>query len=304
MSKIDLRRVDLNLLPVFEVLMEERHVSRAAERLGRTQSAVSHALERLREQLKDPLLIRVGGAMTPTAYGLEIFDEIRPILRNIQRVLSTREGFASDTSDRTFSIVIPDFWAAAIAAFVRCIRIEAPSVVVAWSPPHERSLVDLANEQVDLVVAPSTLKAPEGVEAQSIGALSWGCFLRRGHPALDRWGAEAWQAYPHIVVNVGDRFPSPVQVASHPMGLSRRVGVYVPTFAAVPPLLADSDMIATLPRLALDEGGRGYGLQYRPPPFPIAPIDASLFWSARRTSDAATRWLIERLRPALVARIV
>jgi len=66
MNKIDLRRVDLNLLPVFEVLVEERHVSRAAERLGRTQSAVSHALERLRVQLGDPLLVRMGGVMVPT----------------------------------------------------------------------------------------------------------------------------------------------------------------------------------------------------------------------------------------------
>jgi DNA-binding transcriptional LysR family regulator len=304
MNKIDLRHVDLNLLPVFEVLMSECHVSRAAERLGRSQSAVSHALERLRAQLGDPLLVRVGGAMAPTVYGLEVFEEIRPILQNIQRVLSTRESFAPGISDRAFNIIVPDFWATSIAEFVQSAQKEAPRVVLAWSGLRENSLVDLANQQVDLVVAPSRPKAPEGIESQSIGGLSWGCFMRRGHPALDGWSVKAWQAHPHIVVTVGDRTPSPIQAASHLMGVSRRVGAFVPTFAAVAPLLAASDMIATLPRLTLDEGVRSYGLEYRPPPFQISPIDHSLFWSARRTSDAATRWLIDRLRPALVARIV
>jgi DNA-binding transcriptional LysR family regulator len=301
MNKIDLRGVDLNLLPVFQVLMEERHVSRAAERLGRTQSAASHALERLREQLNDPLLIRVGGAMEPTAYGLEVFDEIGPILQNIQRVLSTRESFAPQTSNRVFNIVVPDFWAPSVAAFIQTAQAEAPGVAVAWSGPRENSLLDLANQQVDLVVAPSRLKAPDGVESQSIGGLSWGCFMRKGHPALDAWGIEDWQAYPHIVVTVGDRLPSPIQVASLPSGVSRRVGVHVPTFAAVPPLLARSNMVATLPHLALGDGVVTYGLTSRAPPFLIAPIDHSLFWSARRARDAATRWLIDRLRPALIA---
>lgn len=299
MSKIDLRRVDLNLLPVFEVLMEECHVSRAAERLGRTQSAVSHALERLREQLSDPLLIRMGGAMAPTAYGLEVFAEVRPILQNIQRVLSTRDSFIPATSNRVFSIVVPDFWAPSLATFIQGVLAEAPHVVIAWSGPRENSLLDLANQQVDLVVVPSGLKAPDGVRSESIGGLTWGCFMRKGHPALETWGAEAWQAYPHVVVAVGDRLPSPIQSASDPSRMSRRVGAYVPTFAAVPPLLERSDLIATLPHLALGDGVRNYGLASKTPPFLIAPIDHSLFWSARRASDPATGWLLDRLRPAL-----
>src|ERR1043165_6952925 len=87
MNEIDLRRFDLNLLVVFEMLMLERGVTRAAERLGRTQSAVSHSLSRLREQLGDPLLVRGGRGMEPTAFALDLIDQARPILRSIQRVL-------------------------------------------------------------------------------------------------------------------------------------------------------------------------------------------------------------------------
>ena len=80
MNEIDLRRFDLNLLAVFEVLMRERSVTRAAERLGRTQSAVSHSLSRLRDQLGDPLLIKGGRRMEPTAFALEFIEQVRPLL--------------------------------------------------------------------------------------------------------------------------------------------------------------------------------------------------------------------------------
>ena len=88
MNEIDLRRFDLNLLVVFDVLMVERSVSRAAERLGRTQSAISHSLSRLRSQFGDPLLVKGGVRMQPTAFALDLIEQARPMLSGIQRALS------------------------------------------------------------------------------------------------------------------------------------------------------------------------------------------------------------------------
>jgi len=122
-----------------------------------------------------------------------VFEEIRPILRNVQRVLSTRESFTPATSDRVFHIVVADFWAPSIAAFIRRVQAEAPGVTFAWNRPRETSLLELANQQVDLIVAPSALKAPEGICSEAIGGLPWGCFMRNGHPAAEIWGAEAWR---------------------------------------------------------------------------------------------------------------
>ena len=102
MNEIDLRRFDLNLLIIFEVLMTERSVSRAAERLGRTQSAVSHSLSRLRGQLGDPLLIKAGVRMQPTAFALDLIEQTRPMLKGIQRVLSPRYVFEPAHSQRVF----------------------------------------------------------------------------------------------------------------------------------------------------------------------------------------------------------
>src|ERR1700681_2753321 len=109
MNKIDLRRFDLNLLVVFEVLMTERNVTRAAERLGRTQSAVSHSLSRLRSQLGDPLLIKGGVRMQPTAFAVDLMEEARPMLRGIERVLSPRHVFDPACSQRVFRLAAPDF---------------------------------------------------------------------------------------------------------------------------------------------------------------------------------------------------
>src|SRR6202008_3156929 len=102
MNEIDLRRFDLNLLVLFDVLMSERSVTRAAERLGRTQSAVSHALSRLREQFCDPLLVKGGARMQPTALALDLIEQARPMLGGIKRVLAPQNVFDPKTSNRLF----------------------------------------------------------------------------------------------------------------------------------------------------------------------------------------------------------
>src|SRR5215471_3305906 len=109
MSQIDLRRFDLNLLVVFEVLMAERNVTRAAAQLGRTQSAVSHALSRLRRRLGDPLLLKRGRQMEPTAVALALFEQAQPILDSLRRVLAPRQHFEPATAERVFRVGAPDF---------------------------------------------------------------------------------------------------------------------------------------------------------------------------------------------------
>src|SRR6185436_10384558 len=133
MNEIDLRRFDLNLLVVFEVLMAGRSVTRAAERLGRTQSAVSHSLSRLRDQLGDPLLIKGGKGMQPTAFALEFLDQVLPILRSAQRVLSPRHAFDPASSRRIFRLSAPDFAVTLFTRLLACARTDAPAVSIEWT---------------------------------------------------------------------------------------------------------------------------------------------------------------------------
>jgi DNA-binding transcriptional LysR family regulator len=109
MHRIDLKKLDLNLLVVFDMLMHERSVSRAADRLGLTQPAISHALARLRAQIGDPLLVRMGGRMEPTPFAINLDESMRPHLAGLARAFESKETFDPATSRRVFRIVLPDF---------------------------------------------------------------------------------------------------------------------------------------------------------------------------------------------------
>src|SRR5262245_27297876 len=169
MNEIDLRRFDLNLLVVFDVLMTERSVTRAAERLGRTQSAVSHALSRLREQFSDPLLLKGGVRMQPTALALELIEQARPMLGGIQRVLSPKHLFDPASSDRVFRLAAPDFMLTLFADLLTRLRTGAPRVAVEWTAPREPTLLDVAAGTIDIAIVPAELHWPPGVTGESIG---------------------------------------------------------------------------------------------------------------------------------------
>ena len=297
MNEIDLRRFDLNLLIVFEVLMTERSVSRAADRLGRTQSAVSHSLSRLRSQLGDPLLIKGGVRMQPTAVALDLIEQTRPMLRGIQRVLSPRHVFDPANSRRVFRVAAPDFMLTVFAHLLSRLRSEAPGVSAEWTAPREPTLLDVAEGQIDVAIVPAELRLPEGVAGESLGALGWRCYGRKKHPAFAKWNRQTWTRWPHLVVRVGDSLTSPVNVAASAAGLDRTIAGWVPHFSAIAPVLANSDLLATLPVIAMVETMHAFDLESREVPFPIAPLPHVMVWSTTRSRDPAMNWLRDRLRP-------
>jgi DNA-binding transcriptional LysR family regulator len=297
MNEIDLRRFDLNLLVVFEVLMTERSVSRAAERLGRTQSAVSHSLSRLRSQLGDPLLIKGGVRMQPTAVALDLIEQTRPMLRGFQRVLSPRHVFDPASSRRVFRVAAPDFMLTVFAHLLSRLRSEAPGVSAEWTAPREPTLLDVAEGQIDVAIVPAELRLPEGVASESLGALGWRCYGRKKHPAFARWNRQTWTRWPHLVVRIGDSLTSPVNVAASAAGLDRTIAGWVPHFSAIAPVLANSDLLATLPVIAMVETMHAFDLESREVPFPIAPLPHVMVWSTTRSRDPAMNWLRDRLRP-------
>lgn len=294
---IDLRRFDLNLLVVFEVLMAELSVTRAAGRLGRTQSAVSHSLSRLRVELGDPLLIKGGARMQPTPFALELLEQARPILRSIQRALSPRQAFDPATSRRLFRFAAPDFARALFTSLLARVRSAAPGTSLEWTGARDPMLLEIAEGQLDVAIAPAGLRLPDGIATEPIGALTWGCFACRGHPAFRKWGRQAWSRWPHVAVRVGDSLASPVNAAATAAGLKRTIAGWVPHFSGIAPVLADSELIATLPAVAMVDTLRPYGLECRPVPFPIDPLPHAMLWSAQRGRDPEIAWLRDQLRP-------
>jgi DNA-binding transcriptional LysR family regulator len=297
MSQIDLRSFDLNLLVVFDVLMSERSVTRAAERLGRTQSAVSHSLSRLREQLGDPLLTKGGVRMQASALALDLIEEVRPMLGGIERVLSPQHAFDPEKSSRVFRLAAYDFMLSLFTDLMAQLRKEAPGTAIEWTTPREPTLLDVAEGLIDAAIVPSVVRWPPGVTGQSVGVLGWRCFARAGHPAFGSWSSETWARWPHLAVRVGDTVASPVDAAISAAGLTRTIGGWTPNFCSVAPVLSRSDLIATLPALAMAEGQQAYRLDSMEVPFPLPPLPHAVVWCSGRSRDPGVNWFRERLMP-------
>lgn len=299
MNEIDIRKIDLNLLPVFETLMQERSVSRTAERLHRTQSAISHALERLRQQLQDPLLVRQGADMVPSPYAQHLMAELQPLLRQMAQAMAPPVAFDPASATRTLRIAMRDFLAGLFPDLLHLCREQAPGVRLEWVQAGEQPLAALIEGRLDLFLGPAPMPLPSGIDCSAVGALGWACFMRQGHPALAKWGASAWQRWPHVQVGVADPVRNPVLQAANAQGLQRRVAVSVPLFSAVAPVLAGSDLLATLPRAVMRDQLRFWGLVERPTPMPVAPIDHALYSARRMAGDAGLRWFSAQVRQAL-----
>jgi DNA-binding transcriptional LysR family regulator len=275
------------------VLMTERSVTRAAERLNRTQSAVSHALARLREQVGDPLLIKMGGRMTPSPYAERLIDDVRPILRSIQRVLSPPQLFDAATSTRTFRIAVSDIAPSLFPRLMAAAMREAPQIGIDWVTETPQTALAVADGQIDVAFVASALKLPEGIARQEAGDIPWATFMRADHPARDDWTAAAWARWPHVLVQIGNSLQSPVATAS--ARDRRHIAARVLNFSAVPPLLARTDCVATLPAIAMHEALERFGLRAVRPPFAIPSMPHRFIWSERLTNDPAVRWLRDLL---------
>lgn len=301
MNEIDLRRVDLNLLVAFEALMAERSVTAAARRLGRTQSAVSHALARLRAQLADPLLVKSRGGMAASPFAELLAAEIGPILARVRRALQPPEEFDPATAERAFRLAIPDVNDALFPILAERVLREAPRAALEWLARGDTALLAVAEGQIDLALSPLTPAMPEGLDYAPVRPFRWGCFMRRDHPAARKWGKAAWLAWPHVAVRVSANVPNPVDAAAPAAAKQRRIAVRVPHFSAVAPLLARTDLIATLPLLVMTDALDRFGLRAVEPPVRIEPMKHCLVWSRRLGNDPAIRWLRARVAGAFEA---
>lgn len=290
MNEIDLHRVDLNLLVVFEVLMETRSVTATAEMIGRTQSAVSHSLARLREQLGDPLLVRVGGKMQASPFAEMVIEDVRPILRSIRRVIAPRNLFDPSTSDRVFRIAMPTLTRLVADVSAR-VEAEAPNVRIEWLPAHNNVYAALSEGLIDLAHLGGEPRLPDGLDEQVMEPFSWVTFARKDHPACSDWGIDAWRRYPHVMVNVTrsvrNPFPAPVQGEAG----GRRVSAMIGDSAGVASLLAKSDFLATFPATLMAWDMEAFDLCAMKPPVDLDPVLVRFFWNSRLANDAGGVWI-------------
>ncbi|MDJ0953295.1 MAG: LysR substrate-binding domain-containing protein [Acidimicrobiia bacterium] len=298
MNDIQLREVDLNLLVVLDVLLEERSVTGAAERLDLTPSAVSHALKRLRELFDDELLLRDGRRMRPTVRAEGLAETLPRVLQQVARTIATPEPFEPTTSTRTFRLAAPDFIASLVPALLQDVRNAAPGIRVELAPYSATAVRELAEGRYDALIAPDGIR-DEDLRGQPLGTWPWAVYGREGHPAFADWSAEAWSDYPHLRVHTsGVRGRSPIDRRASQLGIRRVVGAMVPTFSMAAPILAQTDLLLTVPSVAIGNTAIAFHLDHREIPFDLPPMGLSLFRSAAEGDEPGVRWFLERVATA------
>lgn len=295
----DLRGLDLNLLPVLDALLGERHVTRAAHRLGLSQPATSHALARLRALLGDPLLVRGPGGLVATPRALALAPQVREALEASARVLAGPVAFVPAEARRTFHIAASDYAELVLLpALIARLRRVAPGVEL-WSHPVPADAADaLADGRVDLCVVPERGAGwPAGVYQRALFAETFTCVVRADHPAAGRrLTLNRFCELDHLLVAPRGTPGSYVDDALAAVGRRRRVAVAVPHFLVVPHIVAATDLVATLATRVARQLAAPLALAVLPPPVEVAGFTMALLWHERAQRDPAHRWLREQVQ--------
>ncbi|RJE82380.1 LysR family transcriptional regulator [Paracoccus onubensis] len=290
MNEIQIKNLDLNLLMVFRVLMDEGSVNRAAEQLGRTPSAVSHALGRLRDQLGDPLLVRVGGIMQPSPRALSLYQEIQPILARIERAVQPPAEFSPTTSTRMFKISGPGLDIVA-TEIVRRMHMEAPESGLAWQPLSKETMGQIVSGEIDIAFGNANFPLPAGLKAKALPPLKRYVFARHGHPASNDWTTESWMSWPHVVVRVPGSTNGTVEERLDSLGLKRRIGLHAASWSGIGAVLSNTDMLGSFVALCLLEGMQNEHIHVFEPPEPLPDVSFRVIWKSELDGDPATRWI-------------
>ena len=292
MNIIELAQRDLNLLVTLGVLLEERSVTAAGLRLGRTPSAMSHALGRLRLLFGDPLFVRVGHHLQPTPAAEALHEPLSAVLTSVQALLQ-HATFSPEGSQRCFRIIASDYLQRVLLApLVARLRVLSPSVDLQLLPVTAQLNQSLATGAADLALGVS-LSAPEQLHRRILGEDHFVCVAQPSSWTCGRDPA-AWAALPHVLVSPGARQGGPVDRALAAHGLRRRVVVTLPHFLAAVELVATSDLVITLPKTLADLLCPP-GMLVCPPPLPLEPIQIMALWHGRSHRDPGHRWLRDQL---------
>lgn len=298
------RNFDLNLFKVLVALFEERSVSRAAARLGRTQSAISNSLRRLRENTNDPLFVRGpdGLVLTPRAMALE--DRARAIIRMTDSVLDDSEAFDPGTASGRFRLGAPDrLGLPVILPFLRSLRALTPNTTLHLiTTDREMALSHLDAEELDLVFGWID-NPPARFNLQMMFRESFACLCRKGHPILHSGRTldlSTLLAHSHLVVSVAEDGKAAFDFVLARMGMERDVAVLVPHFLMVPSLLQDGELIGVYTQSIAEHLARDFDLAARPVAAGVEPLDQYMIWHRRYDADRRHAWFREQLVRACV----
>jgi DNA-binding transcriptional LysR family regulator len=307
LNETDLARVDLNLLVLFEVVLAERHVGRAAGKLSLSPSAVSHGLGRLRRLFNDPLFLRTPKGVVPTTRATELSEPIADVLARVRSVVSTAEQFDSTRSTRRFTIGAPDgVSAVCLPPLLAELHRSAPGIDISvrqlLPTPRESSparawraaFADLEARAMEIVIVP-TEDIPPRFEGRCVYEEDFVIAVRAGHVFASNPTLKRYCDMQHLVVSEsGDPYGFVDELLAK-QGRSRRIALTVPNFMFALALIADTDLVSALPRRFVAMHGSRFSVVGLDAPLPLPKFRLNAVAPQVAMMDAGVKWLFDLL---------
>lgn len=302
-----LRRLDLNLLVIFDALYRHRTVAGAAHELSISASAFSHALGRLREALSDELFVRQGNRMHPTQRAEVLASAVTHSLKVLSDQLGQWQPFDPSSSERTFTFAATDYTALQLLPpLLEQLQQVAPRLCVkVVHSGHKVCIDDLASGRIDFALGYGEDRdsLPTGVESEDWLSGNYIVVARRDHPRVrGTLDLQGYLAERHAVVTPWGEVCGVVDLVLQGMGLKRDVALQLPFVMVCPFIVTRSELLMTMPEQAARLLGPATDLAFYPPPFDLAPYRLRLYSHRKYARSDAHVWMAGQLR-ALFGRL-
>jgi DNA-binding transcriptional LysR family regulator len=297
----NLSRIDLNLLVVLETIVAEGGVSRAAERLNLTQPAVSHALARLRDLFGDPLFVRQGRTLAPTALTKRLIEPLRQSLQALDALIEKSDGFDPTRNETSFAVAMRDPMEVLILPpLMRRLARDAPKIDLRTVQVRRRSIeTGLADGTLDAVLD-VPLPLSERVHRQRVGSDRFVVVARKAHPRVrPGFTLPTYLEQRHVMVTSRRRGPGAEDIELGQHGLRRHVSLRCRNYLAAFRVVGATDLVLTMPERYATLLAAGSAVRALRMPLKMPALDLYLYWHDRVHDDPANRWLREQLREAL-----
>ena len=307
LNQIDLSRTDLNLLVLFETVLSEGNVGRAASALNLSPSAVSHGLGRLRRLLNDPLFLRTPRGMIPTDRALDLAPQIAEVLHGVRKILEVAEPFDPATSARRFRLGAGDAFLCTLGPTLAArLATAAPSVGLAVlhvvptfrqsldEGPWDHVLAMLESRALDVALLP-WLTSPARFATRPLPAAEDRLIVatRADHPYAQDPSLDSYCRARHLVVSIRGDPVTATDTALADLGRQRTVAMTAPSFSAALFLAAESDLVVSLPQSLVTQHGPRLGLVGTPLPFDVAFSHVLAVTTRAALQDKGVAWLVD-----------
>lgn len=300
---MNFHRLDLNLLVTLDILLEEKSITRAAQRLHRSASATSEALGRLRDFFEDELLMQVGRRMVPTPLGVSLAEPIRQCLIHLQATVEARPVFDPARSQRQFRLMLSDYVSTVLMPGVlHRLQSEAPSVTIDMLSHLDEPWAALDRGEFDFLIIPDRF-LQEGHPWEELFRDEYVCAFWSGNPLIsDHLDLEQFFEMGHVRVSFGRQRTPPIDDWFYErFARARRVEVVATTFNCVPQLLVGTHRIAIMHRRLAEFYVGRLPLCLIPPPVEMPPLIEVIQWHKYSQSDPALRWMLGVLKGCLAS---